>query len=83
MLIEEKSEDSLPPVRVLKNALWENAAEPLFTKTLRLLSSFSKSVSQATWKYQVNCEIFIDDHLTPADQSRMVQCVSVKLEGRL
>ena len=53
MLIEEKSDDFLAPARVLKNALWENAAEPLFTKTLRLLSSFSKSVSQATWKYQV------------------------------
>ena len=53
MLIEEKSDDFLAPARVLKNALWENAAEPLFTKTLRLLNSFSKSVSQATWNYEM------------------------------
>ena len=50
MLIEEKSDDSLAPARVLKKALWENAADPLLTKTLLLLNSFSKSVSQATWK---------------------------------
>ena len=50
MLIEEKSDDSLAPARVLKKALWENAADPLLTKTFLLLSSFSKSISQATWK---------------------------------
>ena len=78
MLIEEKSDDFLAPGLNLKKALWENAAEPLLTKTFRRLNSFSKSTNQATLEKEMKSDsaevklIFLEYHLTLAHQGRVV-----------